>query len=96
MVKTDRMVNVFFQATICSNVFSMVLPRLNHHDWMFFEGPTIGFSEFSMVFDILTEMVNDGRNDQGYSCHNSQLSIQKACKYKMGAIEENNDFPLTN
>ena len=51
---------------------------------------------FSMVFDILTEMVDDGRNDQGYSCHNSQLSIQKACKYKMGAIEENNDFPLTN
>ena len=38
----------------------MALPRVNHHDWMFFEGPTIGFSGFSMVLDILTEMVNDG------------------------------------
>ena len=27
---------------------------------MFFEGPTIGFNGFSMVFKILRAMVNDG------------------------------------
>ena len=29
---------------------------------MFLEGPTIGFNGFSMVFEILMAMVNDGLN----------------------------------
>ena len=43
------MVNVFFQATFDYDGFSMVL-----------EGPAIGFNGFSMVFEILRPMVNDG------------------------------------
>ena len=54
------MVNVFFQATIDFNGFSMVLTMLDHHHGMFFEGPTIGVNGFSMVFKILRAMVNDG------------------------------------
>ena len=54
------MVNVFFQATIDYDGFSMVLTPLDHHHWMFLEGPTIGFDGFSMVFEILGAMVNDG------------------------------------
>ena len=42
------------------SVFSMVLTALDHHHWMFFEGPTIGFNGFSMVFEIPRAMVNDG------------------------------------
>ena len=53
------MVNVFFQATIDYDGFSMVLPPLDHHHLMFLEGSTIGFNGFSMVFEIL---VNDGLN----------------------------------
>ena len=52
--------NVFFQATIELNGFSMVLTTLDHHHWMFFEGPTIGVNGFSMIFKILRAMVNDG------------------------------------
>ena len=58
--QSDGMVNVFFQATIDFNGFSMVLTTLDHHHWMFFEGPTIGINGFSMVFKILRAMVNDG------------------------------------
>ena len=58
--QSDGMVNVFFQATIDFNGFSMVLTTLDHHHWMFFEGPTIGINGFSMVFKILKAMVNDG------------------------------------
>ena len=58
--QSDGMVNVFFQATIEFNGFSMVLTTLDHHHWMFFEGPTIGINGFSMVFKILRAMVNDG------------------------------------
>ena len=54
------MVNVFFKTTIDFNGFSMALKILNHHHWMFFEGPTIGVNGFSMVFKILRAMVNDG------------------------------------
>ena len=50
------MVNVFFQATIDYDGFSMVLTPLDHHHWMFLEGPTIGFNGFSMVFEILRAM----------------------------------------
>ena len=39
---------------------SMVLILLDHHYWMFLEGSTIGFDGFSMVFEILRAMVNDG------------------------------------
>jgi len=58
--QSDGMVNVFFQATIEVNGFSMVLTTLDHHHWMFFKGQTIGFNGFSMVFKILRAMVNDG------------------------------------
>ena len=58
--QSDGMVNVFFQATIDFNGFSMVLTKLDHHHWMFFEGPTIGVNGFSMVFKILRAMVNNG------------------------------------
>ena len=58
--QSDGMVNVFFQATIDFNGFSMVLIPLDHHHWMFLEGPTIGFNGFSMVLEILRAMVNDG------------------------------------
>ena len=58
--QSDGMVNVFFQATIDFNGFSMVLTTLDHHHWMFFEGPTIWINGFSMVFKILRAMVNDG------------------------------------
>ena len=54
------MVNVFFEATIDCDGFSMVLTPLDHHHRMFLEGPTIGFNGFSMVFEILRAMVNDG------------------------------------
>ena len=54
------MAYVFFQATIDYDGFSMVLTPLDHHHWMFLEGPTIGFNGFSMVFEILRAMVNDG------------------------------------
>ena len=54
------MVNVFFQATIDFNGFSMVLTKLDHHHRMFFEGPTIAVNGLSMVFKILRAMVNDG------------------------------------
>ena len=37
--QSDGMVNVFFQATIELNGFSMVLTTLDHHHWMFFWGP---------------------------------------------------------
>ena len=40
--------------------FSMVLTPLDHHHWMFLEGPTIGFNGFSVVFEILRAMVNNG------------------------------------
>ena len=55
-----RAMEWFFQATIEVKSFSMVLTTLDHHHWMFFEGPTIGFNGFSMVFKILRAMVNDG------------------------------------
>ena len=58
--QSNGMVNGFFQATIDFNGFSMVLTTLDHHHWMFFEGPTIGVNGFSMVFKILRAMVNDG------------------------------------
>ena len=57
------MVNAFFQATIDYDGFSMVLTPLDHHHWLFLEGPTIGFNGFSMVFEILRAMVNDGLED---------------------------------
>ena len=50
--QSDGMVNVFFQATIDFNGFSMVLKMLHHHHWMFSEGPTIAVNGFSMVFKI--------------------------------------------
>ena len=46
------MVNVFFQATIHFNGFSMVLIPLDHHHWMFLEGPTIGFDGFQWLLTI--------------------------------------------
>ena len=58
--QSDGMVNVFFQATIDFNGFSMVLTMLDHHHCMFFEDPTIGVNGFSMVFKILRAMVNNG------------------------------------
>ena len=54
------MVNVFFQATIDFNGFSIVLTTLDHHHRMFFECPTIGINGLSVVFKILRAMVNDG------------------------------------
>ena len=35
----DGMVMFFFQGTIAINGFSMVLPSLDHHHWMFFSCP---------------------------------------------------------
>ena len=56
----DWVMFFFVQATIDYDGFSMVLTLLDHHHWMFLEGPTIGFNGFSMVFEILRAMVNDG------------------------------------
>ena len=58
--QSDGNVNVFFQATIDYDGFSMILTQLDHHHRMFLEGPTIGFNGVSMVFEILRAMVNNG------------------------------------
>ena len=43
--------NVFFsQGTIAINGFSIVLPPLDHHHWMFFGCLTIAINGFSIVF----------------------------------------------
>ena len=51
---------MFFQAIIEYDGFSMVLTPLDYHHSMFLDVPTIGFNGFSMVFEILRAMVNDG------------------------------------
>ena len=54
----NAMVNFSCEATINYNGFSMVLTPLDHHHWMFLEGPTIGFNGFSMVLAILRALFN--------------------------------------
>ena len=43
-----------FLATINYDGFPMVLTPLDHHHFMFLEGPTIIFNGFSMVFGLAT------------------------------------------
>ena len=53
----------FFQATIDFNGFSMVLTTLDHHHWMFFEGPTIGINGFSDGFQNF-----EGNGQRWFGC----------------------------
>ena len=46
----DGMVMFFSQGTIVTDGFSMVLPPLDHHHWMFIYRSTIEIDGFSMVF----------------------------------------------
>ena len=50
----------FSQGTIVTDGFSMVLPPLDHHHWMFIYRLTIEIDGFSMVFPNSDTMVNDG------------------------------------
>ena len=50
----------FFQGTIATDGFSMVLPSLDHHHWMLFYRSTIDNDGFSMVFPNSGAMVSDG------------------------------------
>ena len=43
-----------------SDEMAMVLKISHHHQWWFLVGSTIGNNGFSMVFEILRAMVNDG------------------------------------
>ena len=52
------MVNVFFQATIDFNGFSMVLTMLDHHHWMFFWGPN---DWFQWVFNGFWNFEDNGQ-----------------------------------
>ena len=56
----DGMVMIFFQGTIVIDGFSMVLPSLDHHHWMFLYSSTIEIDGFSMVFPNSGAMVSDG------------------------------------
>ena len=88
--QSDGMVNVFFQATIDFNGFSMVLIPLDHHHWMFLEGPTIGFDGFSMVFEILRAMVNDGLEVN----NGVHVPSHKKCKKPIRDKMRISSFPL--
>ena len=55
---------------------------------MFLEGPTIGFDGFSMVFEILRAMVNDGlevNNGLHVSSHkkSAKKKIATKCDFKL-------------
>ena len=55
---------------------------------MFLEGPTIGFNGFSMVFEILRAMVNDGLEV------NNGLHIPSHKKVQKTNLRQNANFKL--
>ena len=50
----------FFQGTIAIDGFSMVLPSLDYHHWIFVYRSTIDIDGYSMVFSNSGAMVSDG------------------------------------
>ena len=59
----------FFQATIDYDGFSMFLTPLDHHHWMFLEGPTIGLNGF---FNSFWNFEDDGQ--RWFACTIAQES----------------------